>query len=248
MLRSMLFMGGVFLHYIAYLAILIAVTIIASSEIEGQPVGWQDAIRNGFGNKLLRVIGQTLLQSLAIIGIILVPFVMMILGKISLWFILIGVLGFFCAIPYAIYLFIEWSFTIPAIALEDATVFESFDRSSSLVKGDWWRVFGILLLLTIIIKFALTVISTPINLIAMWGFLSKYFQFILSIKNGAPDPHAVFEMMRSMGFGIGIAASLSMFLFALVSPILTTIMYFDLRFRKGEFTLPAPVESAPSAG
>jgi hypothetical protein len=244
--HMMIFIVSIGIQYIAYFATMVAVTTISSSELEHQPVSWQDAVGNGFGTKLLRTLGQVVLQFLAILGMILIPFVMMFLGKVSLWFIPIGVLGFFCVIPYAIYLAIQWAFTMPAIVLEDANVFESFDRSASLVKGHWWRVFGILFLLTIIIKVVLTIISTPINLIVMWGFISQYIRLILSLKHGAPDQHVVFEMIRSMGFGIGIASSIGTMLFAFVYPILTTIMYFDQRLRKGEFNFPVPVDTTPT--
>ena len=79
-------------------------------------------------------------------------------------------------IPVAIYFGVRWSFIFQAILIEGNGITESLSRSSSLVEGNWWRVFGIMLVVGLIvfaISFALSfipvigsiigaVVSTPI--------------------------------------------------------------------------------------
>ena len=79
-------------------------------------------------------------------------------------------------IPVAIYLGVRWFFVIHAVQIEGSGITESLSRSSKLVEGNWWRVFGIMLVVGLIvwvISFALSfipvigsiigaVIATPI--------------------------------------------------------------------------------------
>jgi hypothetical protein len=79
-------------------------------------------------------------------------------------------------IPFAIYFGVRWSFILQTILIEGSGITESLSRSSNLVEGNWWRVFGIMLLVALIvlaISFALsfipvigsiigTVVATPI--------------------------------------------------------------------------------------
>lgn len=64
-------------------------------------------------------------------------------------------------IPLAIYFGIRWSFAIPVIMLEGLGAREAISRSSDLVRGTWWRVFGIIIVLAVIAA----VISGLLNLI-----------------------------------------------------------------------------------
>jgi len=95
----------------------------------------------------------------------------------------------------------------------------------------------------LILSFGISIITTPINLVAMWGFYSKYFHMMGSLKMGAPEPRMTAEMLRSFGLGIGIVTCASQLLTLMVQPLITTVLYFDSRTRRGEFfkaTLPEP--------
>ncbi len=53
-------------------------------------------------------------------------------------------------IPVALYLGVAWVFTSEAIIIERKGPVESIKRSYQLIKGNWWRIFGIIFLLGII--------------------------------------------------------------------------------------------------
>jgi len=148
---------------------------------------------------------------------------------------------------FASYLFISWTFTVVAIAWEDSGVFQSFSRSSFLVKGFWWRTLGILLLLTIIAQFAVSIITTPVQLFALWGFFSKYFSLISSVAEGASESIEFLELFDSIGIGLGIVMFVSYALLLLITPLIPVIMYFDLRARKNEFVQPIDVTETGAA-
>ncbi len=57
--------------------------------------------------------------------------------------------GLACLLP-GIFLYVMWSLAPASLMLERGGVIESMRRSWRLVRGSWWRVFGILLLAAII--------------------------------------------------------------------------------------------------
>ena len=54
-------------------------------------------------------------------------------------------------IPVAIYFGVRWCFILQAILIEGTGITESLSRSSNLVEGNWWRVFGIMLVVGLIV-------------------------------------------------------------------------------------------------
>jgi len=54
-------------------------------------------------------------------------------------------------IPFAIYFGIRWVFICQTVLLEDVSPRDALSRSSDLVKDNWWRVFGIVLVVGIIV-------------------------------------------------------------------------------------------------
>jgi hypothetical protein len=60
-------------------------------------------------------------------------------------------------IPLAIHRFVRWSLFAQACVLDDLPAVESLDRSSELVRGQWWRTFGFTALVDV-----LAVLSGPL--------------------------------------------------------------------------------------
>jgi hypothetical protein len=65
----------------------------------------------------------------------------------------------------AVYLSVRLSLAPCALVLEKIGVRESMRRSGALVKGDWWRVFGITLLTMVIAGFVTLLIQIPFELL-----------------------------------------------------------------------------------
>jgi len=72
------------------------------------------------------------------------------------------VLGLVLLIVPGLYLLTRWLFIAPAIVLEGRSAGESFGRSSALVKGHGWSVFGLMIL---------TVVAAAITLGVIRGLL-----------------------------------------------------------------------------
>lgn len=241
MLRELTFFFVAYTIFIlAYVAATVGVTIVGCAEMSNQPLSWNDALRQTFSLRLLRVYAQQILEYLLLGAMFFIPGILIVIGASnkSVGIILLGVMFILIAGVFAVYLFIRWAFALPAIAWEDSGVIQSFGRSSFLVKDFWWRTFGIILLLTIIAQFAISIIVTPIEFVALWGFFSKYFSMISSISEGAVDSSKILELFNSIGVGFGIVIFISYVLMLLVIPLITVVMYFDLRARKNEFESP----------
>ncbi len=119
----------------------------------------------------------------------------------------------FVGISLAIY----WSSTIQAVTVERSKAFTALRRSSQLVRGSWWRVFGIKLVLLLVITGLAIVVTLP-------------FAAVL----GAVDAEPFSAMALTTRF-IG-----SLIVEVVVPPvwfIAGTLLYYDLRVRREEYSL-----------
>ena len=235
MLRWMgLFGFAIMLSVLVALAAELAVTLLVFSEVTNTPIPWRTALRDAMSVRYLRVLGVALLQIMAVGGIFIAA---MTFAVLSTGLVLLAIL---IAAGFVAFLLIRWSLAFTTVGCENAGVSASFRRSWFLVKDEWWRVFGILALMTILLNFAIALITTPISMIASWDFYKEYFRALGSAGKGQPDPTLTLRAMSSMGLGIGVAASLNLMLQTLVKPVYTTVLFFDLRARKREFDPPPP--------
>jgi hypothetical protein len=244
---AMLFIACVaVIYFLANLASKLAVTSIACGEINDRPLSWREALQRTLSKRFGRAVGQSLMCYLAMAGFFLFPFVLVFLGAStgSAFLGLVGVLAFFVTIPLAVMYWIRWTMALNAIAWEEQGVLGSFSRSEFLVKGQWWRVFGILLLLGVIVQFAVSLVSAPVMFIAMWDSFGEYFKLLSTMNPQKTNPELPLQILSSMGLGMGLTACLSAILTMLVEPAYVSVLYFDLRARTGEFS-PEPEAGTP---
>jgi MFS family permease len=74
----------------------------------------------------------------------------------------LGILSFLLGV----WLYVKLLLAPSALMLERAAVVESMRRASRLVKGAWWRTFGIYLLAYILVQIISTVLSFPLGIVA----------------------------------------------------------------------------------
>jgi hypothetical protein len=115
-------------------------------------------------------------------------------------------LGLLALVIPAVYLLVRWSFVIQATVVEGKRGPESFRRSGELVAGTWWRVFGITLAANFLIIGLSAVFTLP---------------FLAAAES---SDKAVFEL---------IGRTLGAVLFAAPAALIATLLYFDVRLRKG---------------
>lgn len=122
-----------------------------------------------------------------------------------------------CLIP-GIYLGVLWMFATPIIVLEMAPgPVAAAKRSSDLVGNEWWRCFGVYLLLYLLISAVTYALALPVSIVT-----------------------AVTLMQHNMALYQAINQGISTAVSVLVQPVLMVglvMLYYDLRIRKEGFDL-----------
>jgi hypothetical protein len=114
-------------------------------------------------------------------------------------------------IPVVLWVLIRWSVAIPALFAEGIGPVKALGRSWNLVRDNWWRTLGILIIVTIMVSLIQTALAT------LFGGAAA----LVPGLNG--DIRA------------GIVTTVSTLVDALVGaiqPIAITLLYLDLRVRK----------------
>ncbi|MEU4996819.1 glycerophosphoryl diester phosphodiesterase membrane domain-containing protein [Streptomyces sp. NPDC021622] len=212
-------------------------TMVTSRAVLGKSVTTAEAWRDA-KPQLPRLIGLTLLLPLiggAVVAIGIMPGVLIALAGGSDAGVSLAVLGGFGALIVAIWLLIRFSLASPALMLEKQGVKKSMTRSVKLVRGSWWRVFGIQLLAAIIANVVASIIVIPFTLIAgavsgdgVTGFLDS----------GTGELGWTFLIVSGIGSVIG-----SMLTFPITAGV-TVLLYIDQRIRREALDL----ELARAAG
>ncbi|HEX7364494.1 MAG TPA: hypothetical protein VF366_04965 [Dehalococcoidia bacterium] len=137
---------------------------------------------------------------------------------------IVMVIAFFIALLPITYLNVRWIFGTQSALLQGLGPVAALKNSWQLVKENWWRVFGILLLLGLILWAAMMVIMVPVVFGTMGATLTSY-----TTETAAGLPIWLLVWM--------FVASLIVNLFG--TPIINvgeTLLYFDLRVRKQGYT------------
>ncbi|MCJ0872322.1 hypothetical protein [Streptomyces sp. AP-93] len=180
--------------------------------------------------QLARLFGLTLLMGLGaalLFAVLVLPGALA--GQIGL-----TVLGGFVAVGLVLWLWIRFSLASPALMLEKATVRKSLVRSSKLVKGSWWRIFGITLLTQIITGFVAALIIFPLTLVG--GLL--FGGGLEGMTDGTGTASWGFLIVVAIGGVIGLTITMPM------QAGVTVLLYVDQRIRREALDL----ELARAAG
>jgi len=85
----------------------------------------------------------------------------------SIIVVILVVIGcFLCLIP-GIYLLIVFYLIIPIIVIENASFTYSFNKSFRLIKDNWWFVFGVTFIMSIIVSVSSSIANLPITVFTL---------------------------------------------------------------------------------
>ena len=139
---------------------------------------------------------EAILRGFEIFGALLVPVLLAAFGILG---------GFLLLIVPGIFLAVRWYFVPQAVVVEGERGATPLQRSWDLVRGSGWRVFGILVILSLAIGSATRALQTPFNL-------------------GASASKLAFVQL----LGVMLTQTLA----APASAVIGALLYFDLRTRK----------------
>lgn len=144
------------------------------------------------------------------------------------------IVGLLAGVVAAVWIWVRFSLAAPALMLEKQGVITAMRRSAKLVRGSWWRVFGVQLLATILVIIVASVLQMPATLIGM--FVSG--EGLSGFAEGTPPTG--WSYLIAVGIGAVIASTVTFPIRAGV----TALLYLDQRIRREALDL----ELARAAG
>ncbi len=132
-------------------------------------------------------------------------------------------LGFVLCIVPGVFLYGIWAVSPAALINESVGPFKALRRSQQLVKGYWWRTFGIVVVATLLVSVLASLLTAPLQVASILpGILSG-------------DETAVFsgQFLSINVFASGLASALTLPFVAAV----VVAVYYDLRVRKEGYDL-----------
>ncbi|MFJ2937755.1 oxidoreductase [Streptomyces sp. NPDC087219] len=126
-------------------------------------------------------------------------------------------------LPFALWIWVKFSLAPAAAVMEGQGPVASMRRSSHLVRGDWWRMFGCLLaagimasVVGMLIQQVLSVLATPLAAIDFSG----------------EDSAAVVASLIAVFAFITLGQLISQMVVSVFPPLVSALLYVDQRIRK----------------
>ncbi|MGA5582743.1 glycerophosphoryl diester phosphodiesterase membrane domain-containing protein [Streptomyces thermodiastaticus] len=212
-------------------------TAVTSRAVLGRPVTvgevWHES-----RPQVLRLFGLIIVVTLIGLGIVAVgalPGVLIAVAGQTEAGIALAALGGFAAAIVAVWVAVRLSLASPALMLEKQGIKKALGRSVKLVRGSWWRIFGIQLLASAIAYLVSAVIGVPFSLFAM-AFAGDGVTGLLDGTGGSLG--WAYLVINGIGAVIGSTIVLP------ITAGVTVLLYIDQRIRREALDL----ELARAAG
>ncbi|MGW1285450.1 glycerophosphoryl diester phosphodiesterase membrane domain-containing protein [Streptomyces sp. NPDC001118] len=226
---------------ISGIAVVIAtalLTTITSRAVLGRPVSIGEAWRDA-RPQLPKLFGLLILLGLIVVGV-------MFAGALPAIFVVLAggsdaagagllALGILAGIVVSAWLVVRFCLSAPALMLERQSIVKAMSRSAKLVRGSWWRTFGILLLTGLIVRIVQALISIPFTAIGA-AVSGDGMDNLLGTGGG----HIGWASLIIQGLGALIGSALTL----PISAGVTVLLYIDQRIRREALDL----ELARAAG
>ncbi|GAA3756028.1 glycerophosphoryl diester phosphodiesterase membrane domain-containing protein [Streptomyces tremellae] len=209
-------------------------TVVVSRSVLGRPVAFQDAWHEA-RPRLPQLLGLTLLLPLLGAAIVAVALVPGLASRTDAGFATTTLLCF-AALPVVLWLMIRFSLASPALMLERQGVIASMRRSAKLVRGAWWRTFGVLLLTGVLTLLVSLIVAVPFSLVATVADGGSGIDSVLA----GDTPHFGWAYVVITAIGSVIASAVTL----PISAGVTVLLYVDRRIRREALDL----ELARAAG
>ncbi|WP_274556952.1 hypothetical protein [Streptomyces spiramyceticus] len=240
---------------VVWIVAMLSMVVATATIMAACPAVLQDAVlgrRTTFGAVWRRawprvpaVIGAMLLPwlvAMVTMGLFMVSYVVLIVSFLSqdtsgAWAAL-GFVVFLAFIPLAVWLWVRFSLAPAAVVFESQGPVAALRRSSQLVQGAWWRIFGITVLASIMAMVAGYIIQLPLTMI---GALTS----MPGMAEVGPEP-GVGEALVAMGsylVFILLGSIISQIVATTFPQLVTGLLYVDQRIRK-ENLAPVLAEAA----
>lgn len=249
---------GILIGIAAFLAALFVracVVLNTFRAAHGETITLKDLTMTVLKEKLGKLVGQSILLGLIIFGAMIggmiavgiVGFVFTLINRgLGIFMIAMGVIAFSCLL---IWLTISFSFIQEEVIYADTPVTASFKKSFFLVKGNWWRVFGILIVFGIALSFALSIITTPLTMSVLLPIYADMLERFIDGGSMSDFYSSLFSVYSKAQIPLFISSLVTYIVTYLFSPVFTSLFYIDLKIRKKEIPLePGPTPEETETG
>ncbi|MER7961880.1 MULTISPECIES: glycerophosphoryl diester phosphodiesterase membrane domain-containing protein [Streptomyces] len=199
-------------------------TTVTSRAVLGRPVTTGEAWRDA-RSQVLKLFGLILLLLLIVAGLLtagMTPGLIITATAGGEAGVALSALGFMAGGIVAIWLWVRFSLASPALMLEKQGIKKAMARSVKLVRGSWWRIFGIQLLATVIANVVASIVVIPFTFLAA----ALGGDGISGFLEGTGDLGWTFLLVSGIGSVIG-----SMITFPITAGV-TVLLYIDQRIRR----------------
>jgi uncharacterized membrane protein YciS (DUF1049 family) len=191
------------------------IVAVVGKAVLGQPTSFSETWAQ-VRPRVWALLGLTFLIGLVCAAPVVVGvLVAVVLGVVALPLLFVGVPLAIAGVLAGVYLYVRLSLSSAALVLEKASIREAMRRSGVLVRGSWWRVFGVLLLVQLLTAIVSGVLTVPF---AIAGGVTAATN---------PDSGGFTVLLVATQIGGGLAAFL-------VSPFAAgarSLLYVDRRMR-----------------
>ncbi|WP_329211289.1 DUF7847 domain-containing protein [Streptomyces sp. NBC_01708] len=224
-----------------------AVPAVLQEAVLGRPAAFAAVWRKAWAH-VAPVIGALILTALvatvpvllvmaAFIGVI-ISVLTMDSGGAAATAVTLGILGALVTGPLAAWIWIKVCLAPAAVVFEGRGPVAALRRSAELVRGDWWRIFGITLLAALIAGAAGYVIQIPFSVLGLFpGMIGT-----ASLEED-PSPTAVIVAMSGYMVATLLGQLVSQIISTTFPQLVTGLLYVDRRIRT-ENLGPALAEAA----
>ncbi|MGW4231605.1 DUF7847 domain-containing protein [Streptomyces sp. NPDC004980] len=213
-----------------------AVPAVLQEAVLGRAVTFSTVWRRAWAH-VGRVIGTLILTALiAVVPMVLVmvAFVGVVIAAITLdssaggggAAVAVGVLGALLTGPVAVWLWVKFCLAPAVVVFEGQGPVAALRRSSQLVRGDWWRIFGITLLVYVMAASAGYVIQLPFSVLGMFPTMVG-----TSSLGSDPSPTAIVVAMSGYFVATMLGQMVSQIISTTFPQLATGLLYVDRRIR-----------------
>ncbi|WP_153451876.1 DUF7544 domain-containing protein [Streptomyces smaragdinus] len=215
------------------------VYVLLEPSVVGQRLTVREAWRRAH-SRAWACVGTALLTGLIVMVPVIAAVVVIVIlaatvGQSSVGLVvLLGILLGLGALGYAVWMGIRLSMGPVAVVLEAASPVTALRRSAQLVRGSWWRIFGIMLLGYLIASVASQVVQIPLQIILPLAGIG------LGTSDSAEAGLVVVLLLMLLVMAVSMIASVFVNAFM---QLVIGVLYVDRRIRT-EGLAPALLEAA----
>ncbi|WP_329036249.1 hypothetical protein OHT61_07750 [Streptomyces sp. NBC_00178] len=214
-----------------------AVPAVLQEAVLGRPVVFATVWRRAWAH-VAPVIGALVLTALIVIVpmvLIAVAFIGVIISLVAMdgggsggsaTAITLGVIGALATGPVATWLWIKFCLAPAVVVFEGQRPVAALRRSSQLVHGDWWRIFGITLLAALMASAAGYMIQMPFSVLGV-------FPGMIGTASLDDDPSATAVIIAVSGYLVAtlLGQLVSQIISTTFPQLVTGLLYVDRRMR-----------------